>query len=259
MGDHLPRFAVLVALLCMAASSAVAAERVLIPTVISGELPGAYGSIWTTELMIRNESDETINARESAGWCRVATCPISGAPRSTFEFEHHPEAQGVGAWLYYDAPNDGTVIFNLRVQDVSRQSQTWGTRLPVVREEEFSAGEVHLINIPTDPRFRQALRLFDLHDFGGNQVRLRIFPNDGNTVLVDTVMTFSVPASTIGEAPPYVASLFLANDFPVLRDHARVRLLLSPITPGLRYWAFVTIGNNETQHVTTVVPDQISY
>ena len=29
---------------------------------------------------------------------------------------------------------------------------------------------------------------------------------------------------------------------------------VTPLTPGLRIWAFVSVTNNETQHVTTITP-----
>lgn len=31
-------------------------------------------------------------------------------------------------------------------------------------------------------------------------------------------------------------------------------LEIEPVTPGLRYWAFVTVTNNATSHVTTITP-----
>jgi hypothetical protein len=32
-----------------------------------------------------------------------------------------------------------------------------------------------------------------------------------------------------------------------------VRIELEPITPGLQYWAFISITNNKTQHFYTVL------
>lgn len=36
--------------------------------------------------------------------------------------------------------------------------------------------------------------------------------------------------------------------------HDTVRAEIEPLTEGLRYWAFVSVTNNETQHVTTITP-----
>lgn len=34
----------------------------------------------------------------------------------------------------------------------------------------------------------------------------------------------------------------------------KVRIELEPVTPGLKYWAFLSITNNKTQHFYTVLP-----
>ena len=53
--------------------------------------------------------------------------------------------------------------------------------------------------------------------------------------------------------PSYVA----VNDFqkdPVLGAVPLLRIEVTPVTPGLRFWTFVSVTNNETQHVTLITP-----
>jgi hypothetical protein len=39
-----------------------------------------------------------------------------------------------------------------------------------------------------------------------------------------------------------------------VEDSARARIEIEPTLPDMRVWAFVSITNNETQHVTLVTP-----
>ncbi|HEX8152273.1 MAG TPA: hypothetical protein VF698_04060, partial [Thermoanaerobaculia bacterium] len=51
-----------------------------------------------------------------------------------------------------------------------------------------------------------------------------------------------------GEIPSLQALL------PALSPSA-LRLEIEPLTPGSRYWAFVSVTNNDTQLVTVVTPN----
>ncbi len=37
-------------------------------------------------------------------------------------------------------------------------------------------------------------------------------------------------------------------------DHPELRIEITPITPGMKFWAFASVTHNVTQHVTTVLP-----
>jgi hypothetical protein len=53
--------------------------------------------------------------------------------------------------------------------------------------------------------------------------------------------------------PGYAEIGFVAS-LPELRDSALVHIELAPLSPEQRIWAFVSVTNNETQHVTTISP-----
>jgi len=44
------------------------------------------------------------------------------------------------------------------------------------------------------------------------------------------------------------------NSLFEIQGQDRVRIEVAPLTSGLRLWGFVSVTNNQTQHVTTVVP-----
>jgi len=250
-------------------------ERVLVPVVVAAPTPGAYGSVWQTVLVTRNEADQGVDITDNPfGLCNQ--CPPY-APHSTFRIPLYAPNPNAGRFLYIGSPGAGKVTFTLRVQDLSRQALTWGTAIPVVRDRDVFSGRLQLLDIPIDSRFRAALRVYDFEpptEATSRVVRLRIYDmcrigqidiRCTTTPLVDTSLTLvtsghqSYPPETPGTVfIGDLASTFerLANLPPVnLPDSTpRVRVDVDPITPGLRFWAFVSLTNNETQHVTVISP-----
>lgn len=207
------------------------------------------------------------------GSCLDGPCaPYAGTTRLPINFNANPNR---GVFLYL---NQGVhVTFNVRVQDITRQADTWGTSIPVVREKDVFTGKLQLLDIPIDSHFRDALRIYDFDSYGpdSSSVRVRIYdmcgvgPLDRDcqmTPLVDTAVTLQViHASTIPSEPaswmyPDLLAAFpqLGNVPPAMYDPIavpRVRIDIDPITPGLRFWAFVSVTNNATQHVTVIAPN----
>ncbi len=254
-------------------------ERVLVPITVSAPLPGAYGSVWTTALTVRNDSDEAVVVTTTP----VALCgecpPVP--PRTTFNFPLVVPDQNLGAFVYVGSPGFGKVTFMLRVQDVSRQAQTWGTQIPVVRERNVYTGKLQLLDIPVDSHSRSALRVYDFDPpapAAPRAVRLRIYDMCGigpidshcsNDPLVDSVLTLATTPESSEAYPDHPAGAMIGNlidAFPQLASvpptvlpsgkfrPASVRIDIDAFSPGLRFWAFVSATNNETQHVTTIAP-----
>jgi len=181
-------------------------------------------------------------------------------------------------FVYVGAAGAGKVTFNLRVQDTSRQAQTWGTTIPVVREKDVYTSTLHLLDVPVDSHFRSALRIYDFDaDDAPKQVRVRIYDLCGpfftpipaecpTAPRVDTFLTL-----TGGAVPQYPSSVMVADILTAFPDLANVKAIplpfgdsrpaavrvdIDPISPNLRFWAFVSATNNDTQHVTTILPSQ---
>src|SRR5207244_577357 len=69
-----------------------------------------------------------------------------------------------GHVLYAIRGTTDSLDFASRIRDTSRQAQTAGTEVPVVRERDFR-GQLRFLNVPTDTRYRVTLRLWSLADF----------------------------------------------------------------------------------------------
>jgi hypothetical protein len=161
------------------------------------------------------------------------------------------------------------VSLHVRLFDESRAGGSFGTEIPAVRDSEILSEAQWLPNVPLDASFRQHVRVYGVSsDTGTGEVLLRVFTDTGATPLAEQTLVLT-PASPLArlplneETPPDSILAFPRNpayaEVASLRalvseTHERVRLQLVPLTPGLRYWAFVSVTNNETQHVTLITP-----
>lgn len=231
-------------------------ERVMIPLAIAGEVPGAFGSRFTTELYVRNDADSFVQVSQTPIGCGMSVCGTGIAPGTSLKLILSVP-NGRGSFLYIDNRGTGKLTFNSRVQDVSRQALTWGTELPIVRDSDWFVGRAaQIINVPTDARFRQTLRVFE--DIGGptRVVRIRIFPMNSEVPLVDTTRSTILDTPNPGGLPAfpaYVQINHLVDEFPQLATVSRVRVELSA---PFAIWGFVSVTNNETQHITTITPQK---
>ncbi len=264
-------------ILALSAASALAQydapHRVLVPVFIDRYLEGGYGSKWVTDLTGYNAGD--MPAYVGGPGCVLPEgCGEQRPPHAAFFLQSLGTGTDSNAGMFLYVYDDSKVTFSLRIQDLSRQALTWGTALPVVRYPQSSTGEINLLDLPIDERFRVAIRVYDMDYSTGQRVRLRIFDEgsqffEGSTVpLVDT--EFTLPPGPADEklVPIHPSASFIADirtAFPVLQSlqpietplgtHLpRVRVQLDPIDGGFHYWAFASVTNNEAQHVTVITP-----
>lgn len=236
-------------------------ERILLPVFLNPgvELPGAFGSRWVTDLVGFNDSARHVKVTQTPLFaCGLPEgCPQPADAKSTFRMQlNPPTSQGLGQLLYVERAGSQAVTFNLRIQDLSRQSLTWGTELPVVRESDVFSTSLILLNVPLESRFRQALRIYDFDGELGRTVRLRIYEGDSSPALVDSIVSLgsALPAQEFPERPGQAQIGDLVIEFTQLLSADRVRIQIDPSSPGVRFWAFLSITNDETQHVTTITP-----
>jgi hypothetical protein len=52
--------------------------------------------------------------------------------------------------------------------------------------------------------------------------------------------------------PSFSMECDLSSDIPANGRHVRIEI--EPLSEGLKFWAFVSVTNNKTQHFYTVVP-----
>jgi hypothetical protein len=224
------------------------ARRVLLPVAME-TVAGANGSLWSTELWFHANSEEGVS---------IIPLSVSDAP----PFRHvsirlpifyaHP-GQPPGQFLVITRGRWEDKELNLRVRDLSRGNETWGTEIPVVPEDEFRTKTIALLPVPLGSGFRAMVRIYGLEQTGG-AVRVKVTTiEDEPSVPLGVVYdhTLQLPPTASQFAPPYT-QLALYVELPASNALARVEI--EPLTPGLAFWAFASITDNETQHVTVVSP-----
>jgi hypothetical protein len=216
-------------------------ERVLLPVSVS-KVPGAFGTVWSTELWYRNNSTLPVVVTPLAMSDHVPTMNRTELLR-VFTSPNFDPSQ----IIYVERDGIDNVQFDLRLFNRSDPMSTWGTKLPVVREREF-AEAINLINVPTAADFRSALRIYAMPDdsFAGETVLIQVYSDD-ERLLASTEMPF------VG-APRYAAVLSLADAFPAIRQADRVRVHIESRN-GRKIWAFVGVTSNTTQEVSIVTPN----
>jgi len=221
-------------------------EKVLIPIAFSG--PGAFGSQWVTEVSVRN--DEPFDVIPWRPFFTSANFPPGAA--LTASASGRPQ----GTIVYIPRHDDESLHYNVLVRDTTREDDDWGTQIPVLREDELKPGPKELLNVPIDPRYRLALRLYTLS------------PEPAFAKV--TMYTMSVAGGLLHERVVLLTSAEPCQpNAPCTSDHPAFALIsdlptnfggLS--TVGIRIdgfgtpvWGFLTVTNNETQHVTVISPE----
>lgn len=238
-------------------------DRVLIPVWAQHPIRGAAGSVWLTELWVRNEGDS------DAWFTQIPPICIACNPDQLFKVRAHSTrvfreqdffsspSGGSGIFVYVEKARIQDFHFWLRVFDTSQNEDSLGTELPVIRLEEAVSTRIELIGVPLEPKFRLALRVYALNRALRRRARVKIFSADGDAVLVDQIANLGSDP-TDSELHPYAQPfelLDLVGAFPQLVSAAnRLRKEITPESPGLQFWGFVAVTDNETQEVTTITP-----
>ena len=230
-------------------------EIVLVP--VGGTVnpvPGANGSEWVVEEFLRNTGNQSIDYFGRR--CPFDPCIFRLSPGSTVSFP------GGDAYTFgFVAPADN-VRFTIFVRDRTKQSDTFGAQLPVVRERELKDDRVELIYVPTDRAFRRNLRLYTVRTtLEPNRVSvLRVRAYDANADLEQHERLLGereyTVDSTNGPERESTGYLLVPNidDLYAGDSASAVRLVVERVSGTAKIWAFVTLTNNATHHVTTVTP-----
>lgn len=235
-------------------------ERVLLPIgPVGAPLPGQNGSSWTVEIVGRNNAAEPVYATPLPplpGGIYVSY-PQPQAAHATFRPGPLFADPGVGEFLFVSAGHGDDVAVSIRVRDLSRQLQTWATAVPVVRQRDVFTRVLTLLDIPSAPEFRVTLRVYDFDEAAGRRVEVRIY-REGTDSPVTTrqldLRKYSNGTDRFFFLPGAASIGNVTDALPDLPAIEKVRIEVVPLTQGLRFWAFASITNNSTQHVTLALP-----
>jgi hypothetical protein len=224
----------LAALLTVIPSQAASAAStwILVP-VYGQQIPGAFGSLWSTEFRVFNAAAAPAHlATPCSGVdCRVYELPPNA---ESTPFDSRPIAGPHFLLVGRQALSDLT--FQLRVYDESRSSLNWGTAVPVVEWESASGTEFRFIRVPASPPFRHTLRLYSFSPSGA-PVRIRYYDRATGSVVAQR----EILVNNFAQAH--------SVDLPELLGVEDVRIEVVA-TSTSRVWAMVSITNDETQFVT---------
>jgi hypothetical protein len=229
-----------------AAPDESAFERVLVPLLYNG--PGAYGSQWVTEGRIYpTETDQPLRWMHDVVKAECASGSCEGGNVDLTRFGNHP-----AGLLLFLPRHLGHVETDLFVRDTSRENASWGAQVPVVREQDFVRERtMRFPDIPFVAPYRALLRIYGVD---AASAHVLVFAGDrSRSVRLNGACGFDV--TPCNSARPAFAAVDLLEAFPELAGRGRFSVGVVPNGPaGHRYWAFVSITNNETQHVTVVTP-----
>jgi hypothetical protein len=238
---------VVVALLVAAPSFAQQQERILLP-LFTGPVHGAYGSEFHTDLRAVNTGPDPVSINGLTVNCETclppANVPYVLAPGEELMPSDVLLSGSPGRFLYVANTEVGSLAMNLRVYDITHDALNFGTEMPIVRESEFSINKIELIGVPTDPRFRNTLRIYST------------FQSEAIVTIGDRA---SVRIPLTGGTTQYDAAYAQYSDFPTGGAPVRVTIEVDPgfvslLPVEIPVWAFITVTNNETQAIATITP-----
>lgn len=221
-------------------------DRVLIPMTFAG--PGAHGSLWRSETIIRNDSRVTIDVEPLLP---DNTSSIAAGARARMR----ELPLDVGGYLYVSRDADKWLTYSSHIADRSRSAIDRGSELPIVRAEDTSA-DIRLLDIPLRPLYRAKLRIYDFDSVRPHFVTIDIVKEDGTRVQVERQLPGNVLGPCAGPCFPHhpaYATVDLSS-IPELANAGDVDISVRAETNDARLWAFVSVSNNQTQHVTMYTP-----
>ena len=236
----------------MAISAQAQYTRVLIP-VVASNVDGLFGSLWKTELIAFNNSEQPVSI--GYDYRCIALCGGVGAdPGRALDMSNILTPPGFPTALVLIPKEARDVMeFALRVRDVSRQADSWGTAIPVVWEDRTFSRPFDLLNIPLASRFRQSLRVYDLSATSATNVLVQYYSMTSGALLKEYTLQLALRFPGDPYDPAY-AELNLFGEAPELAGVDRIRVRISPTSATQRVWAMVSVTNNVTQELTIISP-----
>ena len=219
--------------------------------------------MWTTEATIYNDAPfgiDVVNVLPVLCAPEGGGCPPEIPADATLRFKPADLGQWHQGYLFA-VPREVApeLRYGLHIRDLTRQAEAFGTEIDVVRDSETRSGRVVLVDIPADGRFRRTLRVYDLLAEDGLQADLRVIRERDSRELLQMRITLRTFARCVTEPCwlPEPAAFVMPLDGPFssdTRDDDRIRVEITPVVPLVPLWAFVSVTNNASQHVTTSSP-----
>lgn len=245
---------------CSLSAQQVHYTRFLVPFVDKPAAAGSYGSRWETRTWLFNGALQLVTIAPPA-YC-IIECPGVAliSPQRTLPtfFAAKYTGDSPAVLFHVDSRFADDVSFNSRVRDVSR-SDSAGTEVPVIREDRLFTRPIELLNVPLAPHFRVMLRAYALPEAIAPAVAVRYFDQNTDQLLFSEVVPLTTYPHVNGipgvvSFTPSIATRGGIETEPGLAGETALRIEVEPASSDLRFWAFISVTNNETQQVTLVTP-----
>ena len=241
-------------------------EQVLLPLYFEELADGAGGTRWATYFRMRNNGPDPVRFAPypcPAGQVCPPVFPLTTTLVPGRTYHGLPPAYGQPAGnpsrLFY-VSRDGAqqLSFGARIADLSRDALNAGTEIPVLREDDVLMRQAQLFEVPMNPNFRVLLRLYDVAQ-STSRFRVALYKEaagDATPALFTQELTISTPQSGPFRTEAAYGQFDVTSllNLDSVQWPPAVRIEITPLTAGSRYWAFASLTNNTTQHVTLVTP-----
>ena len=243
---------------CLFGSGSLHAQsvRVLIPISVPNPVSGAYGTLWRSELWIHNglDRDMPLYCWGNAGsllLCDGINAGVTEQPSTGVL-----SLSKSGALLLYLGLKEGEdpsqFNFSCRLFELSRHTQPAGVHVPVLRDGEFHKQPSWFIGISGSAASRIALRVYDPDAYKRDgAVRVDMIDSHG-AMIGGTILRLQYGGVW---QPGYAAIYDLSAAFPQLANVERYDVRVTPLTPGMEYWAMVSVTDIESQQVLLITAD----
>ena len=228
----------------------------LVPLAVN-DAPGAYGTIWRTELSVYHDGDvpPSVVGYNTQGDPFVLFTRHTYSPPLFLSTAGDPP----GTLIYVSKALASQTHFDLRVSNDSPHAVV--TTLPVVSEDGLLQGRAVLLRVQGGNDRRRMLRIYaPLSDIG---VTVRVSVSDeatGAEIGQQLVTLQTSPASEVVDGVtfrlhPTAGQISLDAAFPGIASYQSVTVLIEPLNDALAFWAFVAVTDNTTQQVTAILPN----
>ncbi len=222
-------------------------EEVLLP-IAADEIPGANGTHWSTEIWVHNDADHDVPIDPEycffIGALVPCSRPVTRVPaHGTMQLTDRGSTAYPFAHLFPPLQDADFLHYSIVVRELST-----GRTAPIaaVRERDLRSGRIVFPAIANDSRHRAALRLYN----GSFEITVLIADAATGKVLDVRTIRHYFPTDVSAFAFDNLSDLFAT---PELRGHERLDVIVEP-APYDRYWALLTLTDNETQQVTAFTP-----
>jgi hypothetical protein len=231
---------------------------VLVPIALTGHaVPGAHGSLWIGIVSLFNGTEGVLDP-----WGGLFTIPPFGFPPGYHVITAPTVAQDRGTLFLIPPDRAGKVSFGSRVLEISKSAQPTGFEVPIVWESEFLRSAAMLLRIPTGEGVRSTLRVYDPSRTPGTAVFVEFLTDTGNVVASRILRPGDDPIvadDSVGSFrfPGFDMLLDITSLHPELDEleSEHYHLRMSPLEDGMVFWGFVSVTDNDSQHVLVITPN----